>query len=229
MNTGEPTGIAYYNTIKLAGLAGLLSIVLGIAAVPIDQMWTFPGTGATAGEVAGFVHTHRPALLVAMTLTTAAVGLWLVFGVGVWLWLREATGGESVFSACFLVGLVSFVTLLFAGFTSFIVLVYRAPEASDPRLLYDLGFGLLAVSGAPTALALGSYAALVFRSDRLPRWTASLAAVAALAHLVLFASLLITRGFFSLEGGVTIAIPAILFAWILGTSMAMWRPADLKR
>jgi hypothetical protein len=209
------------NAIKLAGVAGLLSIVLGIAAVPVDQMWTFPGTGATAGEVAGFVDAHRSALLVAMFLTTAAVGLWLVFGVGVWLWLRETTGGESLLSVCFLVGLVSFVTLLFAGFTSFIVLVYRAPEASDPRLLYDLGFGLLAMSGVPTALALGSYAALVFRSDRLPRWTASVAAVAALAHLLLFASLLIARGFFSLEGGVTIAIPAILFAWILGTSMAM--------
>jgi hypothetical protein len=209
------------DALKLAGLAGLLSIVLGIAAVPIDQMWTFPGTGATAGEVAGFVDAHRSALLIAMFLTTAAVGLWLVFGVGVWLWLRETTGGESVFSACFLVGLVSFVTLLFAGFTSFIVLVYRAPEASAPRLLYDLGFGLLAMSGVPTALALGSYAALVFRSDRLPRWTASAAAVAALAHLMLFASLLITSGFFSLEGGVTIAIPGILFAWIFGMSMAM--------
>lgn len=209
------------NSIRLAGVAGLLSIVLGVAAVPVDQMWTFPGTGATAGEIAGFVDAHRSALLVAMFLTTAAVGLWLVFGVGVWMWLREATGGESILSMCFLLGFVSFVTLLFAGFTSFIVLVYRAPEASDPRLLYDLGFGLLAMSGVPTALALGSYAALVFRSDRLPRWTASVAAVAALAHLLLFCSLLIARGFFSLEGGVTIAIPAILFAWILGTSMAM--------
>jgi hypothetical protein len=212
---------AHYNARKLAGLAGLLSIALGIVAMPVDQMWTFPGSGATAGEIAGFVDAHRSALLIAMVLTTTAVGLWLVFGVGVWLWLREATGGESVLSVCFLVGLVSFVTLLLAGFTCFFVLVYRAPEASDPRLLYDLSFGLLAMSGVPTALALGSYAALGFRSDRLPGWTASLAAEAALAHLVLLASLLITSGFFSLEGGVTIAIPATLFAWIAGTSVAM--------
>ena len=45
--------------------------------------------------------------------------------------------------------------------------------------------------------------------------------MAALAHLVLLASLVITSGFFSLEGGVIIAIPAVLFAWILGTSIAM--------
>lgn len=207
--------------IKLAGFAGILGVVLGAAAVPIDQMWTFPGTGATAGEIAGFVHTHRSALLAATILTAIAVGLWLVFGVGAWLWLREATGGESVLSACFLAGFVSFVTLLLAGFTTFLVLVYRAPAAPDPQLLYDLSFGLLAVSGIPTALALGSYAALAFHSDRLPRWTASVAAVAALAHLTLLASFVIESGFFSLEGGVTIAIPATLFAWIAGTSAAM--------
>ena len=212
---------AHHNAVKLAGLAGVLSIALGIAAVPVDQMWTFPGTGATAAEITGFIDAHRSALLIAMVLNTIAVGLWLVFGAGVWLRLREATGGESVLSACFLIGLVSFVTLLLAGFTAFFLLVYRVPEASDSRLLYDLSFGLLAMSGIPTALALGAYAALVFRSGCLPRWTASVAAVAALAHLVLLASLLVTSGFFSLEGGVTIAIPATLFAWIAGTSVAM--------
>jgi hypothetical protein len=221
VTTGERTDSATYNAIKLAGLAGVLSIALGIAGSIVDEMRTFPGTGATAGELAGYVDAHRSALLVAMVLSTAAVGLWLAFGVGVWLWLRETTGSVSVLSVCFLVGLVSFVTLLLAGFTVAFVFFYRAPEASDPRLLYDLGFGLLAMSGVPTALALGSYAAQVFRDTRLPRWTAWVAAVAALAHLVLLASLLITSGFFSLEGGVIIAIPATLFAWILGTSVAM--------
>jgi hypothetical protein len=47
--------------------------------------------------------------------------------------------------------------------------------------------------------------------------------VAALAHLVLLASLVITSGFFSLEGGVIIAIPATLFAWILGTGIVLLR------
>jgi hypothetical protein len=167
--TGERTGSATYSAIRLAGLAGVLSAALGVAGVIVDQMWTFPGTGATAGEIASFVGAHRSALLVAMVLTTAAVGLWLIFGVGVWLWMRETTSGESFLSVCFLVGLVSFVTLLFAGFAVFLVLVYRAPEASDPRLVYDLSFGLLAMSGVPTALALSSYAALAFRDEHLPR------------------------------------------------------------
>jgi hypothetical protein len=218
-------------TTRLIGIAGLTGNVLGIVGVVVDQMWTFPGSRASAGEIAGFVHAHRSALLIAMILTTVAVALWLVFGVGVWLWLREmasgerglSRGGESLYSMCFLVGLVSFVTLLFCGFAIFFVLVYRGGEVSDPRLLDDLAFGLLAISGVPTALALGSYAAQVFGVSRLPTWTAWLAVVAAAAHLVLLASLVITSGFFSLEGGVTIVIPGLLFAWITGVSIVLLR------
>jgi hypothetical protein len=221
IRTGERTGSATYRAIKLAGIAGLVSIALGIAGSIVDEMQTFPGTNASAGEIAGYVDAHRSALLVAMVLSTVAVGLWLAFGVGVWLWLRETTGSVSVLSVCFLVGLVSFVTLLLAGFTAAFVLFYRAPNAPDPRLLYNLAFGLLAMSGVPTALALGSYAAQAFSDSRLPAWSAWVAVVVALAHIVLLASLVIPSGFFSLEGGVIIAIPAMLFAWIAVTSIAM--------
>lgn len=229
ITTGERTMSATCSATKLAGLAGVVSVALGIAGAIVDRMWTFPETGATAGQIAGYVGAHRSALLVAMALSTIAVGLWLVFGAGVWLRLRETPRNESLLSVCFLVGLVSFVTLLFAGFTSLFVLIYRAPEASDPRLLYDLAFGLLAMSGVPTALALGSYAAWVFIGGRLPRWTALVAVVAASAHLVLFASLVISSGFFSLEGGVIIAIPATLFAWILATSIVLLQAGRLGR
>lgn len=213
----------------LAARAGLLSIVLGLVAVAVDRMWSFPATGASAQEVGSFVADHRTALLVAMVLTAAAVVLWLVFAAGVWLRLREATGAESVLSACFLFGFAAFVTLLLAGFTPFLVLVYRAPAAPDPSLLYDVSFGLLAMSGAPTALALCAYAALVWRDGALPRWTAWLAALAAAAHLVLLGSLLVASGFFSLEGGVTIAIPGTLFAWIAGTSVALLKSSAQER
>ena len=221
--TAERAGSANHSSAELAGLAGLLAIALGLAGLIVDHMWTFPATSWTAVEIAGYVGMHRSVLLIAMVLSTAAVALWLVFGVGVWQRLREATISDSLLSACFLAGLVSFVTLLFAGFTCFFVLVYRAPEASDPRLLYDLAFGLLAMSGVPTALTLSAYAAMVFRGAGLPRATAWFAAVAALWHLALLASFVIRRGFFSLDGGVTIAIPATLFAWILATSVALLR------
>ena len=62
ITTGQRTGSATYSAIKLAGLAGVVSIALGIAGAIVDQMWTFPGTGATVGEIASFVGAHRSAL-----------------------------------------------------------------------------------------------------------------------------------------------------------------------
>jgi hypothetical protein len=116
--------------------------------------------------------------------------------------------------------------LLLAGFTCFLVLAYRAQEISDARLLYDVAFAMLAMLGLPTAVALGSYAWLTFRTRHLPAWTAVLAAVSAAAHVVLLVSFVVTRGFLSLEGQVISVIPATLFFWILGTSIAMLRDSS---
>jgi hypothetical protein len=212
---------------RLAGAAGVLGFTLavvgsvGIGAFDDATLFEFPGTQASSAEVAAFVAEHRSPALAAMVLNALGVSLWLVFGAGVWLKLRQ--GGESVLSACFAFGLVAFVTLIFAGFLAFFVLAYRAGDATHARLLYDLTFGMLAISGAPTAVALFAYAAHVWRSLVLPRWTAVLAGIAAVAHVALLASFVVSDGFFSLEGQVITAIPATLFAWILGTSIAMLR------
>lgn len=210
-------------TMRVAGFAGVVGVSLGSVGALVDQMWRFPATQSTSAEIAAFVNGHRTALLVAMFLNTAAVLLWLAFGAGVWLRLRDATGAENYLSACFALGLVGLVILLFAGFTPFLVLTYRAPDPSDARLLYDASFGLLAMSGAPTVLAMGSYAARVLRTGALPRTTAILAAVCAAAHVALFASFVVREGFFSLEGPVIMAIPGTLFLWIVATSIAILR------
>ncbi|MGN6254481.1 MAG: hypothetical protein ACTHO8_05805 [Solirubrobacterales bacterium] len=203
--------------------------MLGVAGVFIGRMWEFPGTGANAAVIATFVDVHHSALLADMFLTTAAVGLWLPFGIGVWLCLSRPDAKGSLLPGGFLVGIVSLVTLLLAGFAVFFVALYRAPEVNNPQLLYDLSFALLAMSGLPTVLTAASYGFRVLRSAALPKWTAWLALAVALAHLLLLASLAIRSGFFSLEGGVTIAIPAILFAWILATSIAMLTKKSMPR
>ncbi len=81
ITTGERTGSATYRAIKLTGLAGLMSLALGIAGSIVDEMQMFPPTGASA--ITGYVDARRSVLLVAMVLSTAAVGLRLAFGVGV--------------------------------------------------------------------------------------------------------------------------------------------------
>jgi hypothetical protein len=206
---------------KFAGIAGVLGVALPSAGVLVLPIWQFPGTSASASELTGFALRHESALPAAMILNAAGVALWMVFGAGVWLRLRDAGGRDSLASACFAFGLVGFVTLLLAGFVAMFLLSYRATALTEARLLYDLTFGLLAISGLPTAIALGSYAAVTFRRGTLPRFTAWLAAVAAAAHVLLLFSLVIPRGVFSLEGQVITVVPALLFAWILATSIAM--------
>jgi hypothetical protein len=215
--SGAPTATA------LAGYSGLLSVGLGIAAFLLDRMWSFPGTAASASEIAAYVTRHETALSAAMIMNALAVSLWLVFGAGVWLGLRGEQPTRGFLATTFGLALVSSLTLLLAGFLCFFVVLYRAPADTGARLLYELAFGLLAMSGPPTALALSAFVISVARHATFPRGAAFLAAFAAAAHLALLCSLVVPGGFFSLAGGAVIAVPATLFAWIGATSYVMAR------
>jgi hypothetical protein len=127
-----------------------------------------------------------------------------------------------VLSAGFTVGFVGLVTMIFSGFTAFDLLLSRPRSPELSTLLYDLGFGLLAMSGMPTIVALVSFAVAVYRHRILPPSTAHLAVVAAGAHALLLAAFIAHDGPFSIEGlAITTAIPALLFAWIMQTAQAM--------
>ena len=207
---------------KGSGLCGVLGVIAGTIGFFVNRMWRFPDSSAPAAAISDFVAAQRAELVIGMFLSTAAVTLWLAFGAGLWSWLRTATERDRPQLAMFLAGVISFTTLSLAGFTAFMVLVYRDGDAYE-RLLYDVTFGLLAMSGAPTVLALMAYGDLIVRTRVLPRTTAVLAFVSAAAHLVLFASFVIRSGPLSLQGAGIIVIPATLFAWIAATSGALAR------
>lgn len=189
----------------------------------IAPVWLLPGTRSTTVQFASFVLAHRTELLVGMLLNTTGVGLWLVFGAGVWSCFHRNPEADSFLSACFALGMVAMVALLFGGFVVMFVLTYRAGPVAEARTLCDLTFGMLAMSGLPAAIALSAYAALVIRTGFLARSTERLAIIAAVAHLLLLFTFLPRSGFFSLEGQVITAIPATLFLWIAVTSVAMLR------
>lgn len=208
---------------RVGGLAGVLGIAVPLAGLLILPIWKFPRTGATGGEVSAFITDHRPALKAMMVLYTLGVGLWLVFGAAVWSRLRESLPPTSVLPTCFAAGVIGFVTLLLAGFVAFDVLTYRNLDPPVGQALYDLTFGLLAMSGVPTAVALFAYAAAVRRDRALPQHTGHLATVTAAAHLLLLASFIATSGFFALEGLIIAAVPALLWIWIADTGAALLR------
>jgi hypothetical protein len=75
----------------------------------------------------------------------------------------------------------------------------------------------------PTVVALGSFAVAVYVHQALPRYTAHLAVAGAAVHPLL--RFIVRDGPLSLEGISITAMPAFLFAWILGTALAMPRNA----
>jgi hypothetical protein len=214
-----------FNVGSLAGVLGFLIPAASNALIPI---WQFPGTSASGTRVAGFVTQHQDALRGVAVLDTLGVTLWMVFGAAVWIRLRRSSGVDTLATTVFGVAFGGMVVLLWTGFTVFFVLVYRLPDPTTARVLYDLTFALLAMSGMPTAIALTAYAAVVLPSTHLPRHTAGLAIFTAAAHVLLLLSLVTPHGPLSLEGPLITVMPGLLFAWILTVALTLGRPDWIK-
>jgi hypothetical protein len=165
--------------------------------------------------------TNHDRLIVTMMLNTVGVTLWYLFGAAVYAALRDRVPAKSMLPMCFAGSFFGCVTLLLSGFTAFDLLLYRQHGAETSILLYDITFGLLAMSGMPTVVALASFAAAVYVHHALPRYTAHLAVAGAAIHPVLLVTFIVDDGPLSLEGIAITAMPAFLFAWILGTALAM--------
>jgi hypothetical protein len=151
------------------------------------------------------------------------MGLFLCFTGGLWSWLRQRESSPQLLSAIFAFGAISLTVLILAAFATAGVMSYEPQQPALAVALSNITFGLLALSGIPTAVCLGAYGTLVLRTSCLPAWTGWLAWLAADAHLLIAASFMSHSGFLSLEGGVIVVVPALFFAWILATSTVLMR------
>lgn len=208
-------------TTRGIGAVGVAAFVLIVAGGLAEPLWLAPGTGASASEIGNYAATHRDALIASIFLYALGMGGFLAFGVMLWTWLRRRPGVDEPLSALFGFGVASFCSVVFVGFGPALVLAYRSGAVGDPRLLWDLSFGILGLSGVPTALALGSYALIVLKARPLPPWTGWVAAIAAAAHVLIAATFFFSSGFLSLEGGVIVAIPTTMFLWLLAASVSL--------
>jgi hypothetical protein len=216
------------NAARVARWTGTLGIVLPAVGTIVYPIWSFPATETPGSEVARWAASYHDRLVVTQLLNTVGVMLWLVFGSAVWAFLRSRLPAGSTLATGFAAGLVGFVILILSGFTAFDLLLYRNHGPELTALLYDFTFGLLAMSGVPTAVALASFAVAVYVHRMLPRSTAHLAIIAAGGHLLLLVAFIAHDGPFSLQGFATTAgIPILLFAWILRTAVAMPRGPQL--
>jgi hypothetical protein len=209
---------------RLIGLAGLAAFGLIVIATFVSPpLWGAPATNASAVRVSAYAQQHSGRIVAGLLIFSVAVGFLLCFVAGLWAWLREREPPPHALSSVFALGGAAFVVMVLAGFVPIYVLSYRVQPATVAGPLGDVGFGLLALSGIPTAVCLAAYAALVVWQRCLPIWTAWLAIGAALAHDLIAASFVSHGSFLSVEGPVIVWVPATLFAWILATSAVLLR------
>ena len=207
---------------RIAGELGLASFVLIVAGALVSPpLWNTTATTASGADVTAYLQDHRGRILAGVFVYSLGMMLFLCFAAALWTWLRRHEPEPRVLSNTFAFGALALVVLVIAGFMPAAVGAYREQPPELAVALRDLTFGLLALSGIPTAVTLGAYAALVWRYGPLPAWTAWLAAVGAVAHVVIAASFLRRSGFLSLEGDVIVFIPATLFAWIFAVGAAL--------
>jgi len=222
MDESSPVKRTSTHATRLIGIVGLTSVTLiVIAAFVSPPLWSAPGESSSAAHVAAYLQANRGRTLASLYIYGLGMGLFLCFAAGLWSWLRQAESAPQSLSAAFAFGAIALATLVLASFATAGVASYRPQSPALAVSLSDLTFGLLALSGIPTAICLGAYAALVLRQRHLPAWTAWLAVLAVTAHLVVAASFMSHGSVLSLEGAVNVAVPATFFAWILATSAVL--------
>jgi hypothetical protein len=198
-------------------------VLIIVAAFVAPPLWDAPGTMASSARVTAYAQDYRGRIIASLLIYSLAIGLFLCFTAGLWAWLRERERPPQVLSALFAFGAIALAVLILAAFVPGYMLSYRTQPAVIAGPLADLTFGLLALSGIPTAVCLATYAALVRRLRCLPAWTAWLAIGGALTHILIAASFVSHGAFLSLEGSVIVWVPGTFFAWILAASAVLLR------
>jgi hypothetical protein len=208
---------------RVARWTGVAGFALPALTLPVYPIWSYPQTQTPGPALAQWVHDHHDRLVASQLLNTIGVTIWFVFAAAVFAHLRDRLPAKSTLPTCFIASFVGCITLLLGGFTAFDLLLYRDHGAEASILLYDSTFGLLAMSGMPTVIALGTFAIAVYRYHILPRYSAHIALAAAVVHPLLLVAFIVKDGPLSLQGLSITAMPGFLFAWILATALAMPR------
>ena len=127
-----------------------------IAAFVAAPLWNAPGTGASGARVSAYAQHYASRSTAALLIYSIAMGLFLCFAAGLWAWLREREGAPHALSSVFAFAAIALVILILAAFVPGYMLSYRTQPSVIAGPLADLGFGLLALSGLPTALCLAT-------------------------------------------------------------------------
>ncbi|MCV7179690.1 hypothetical protein [Mycolicibacterium sphagni] len=212
---------------RTGGIAGLAYLVIASAAAAITGKP--PGPHASNQSVQHFFIEYQGRLVAQGWLYALATGLVIWFAVAVRRVLYAASSGRHL-GDLFFVGTVAVGALSFVSMSIRIVAAGAAAELSASAVRAvgtDFSLVLLALCGFIVALSAIGYACCVIPDGLLPRWTGWLAIVAATVNVAGTASVFVTDGPLSIEGGFATVLPvAATAAWYLGTSISMFTARD---
>lgn len=195
---------------------GIASFVLygAVAALMIDM----PGVDVSADAQHAFVREHRTAMLIGTYLWGLCTCATFAFLTGLWSVLKKKHEGHATLGLG--AGFAIF-TLALAGFGLSLGSAYGVEHhpAATTKLLNDLNFLFVCLTGFPTAASMIASAAV---KDGMPGWLKWSAVGIALVHLVSGGSFAMS-GILSPSGlGIYVA-PVLYYVWILAAALTAKR------
>lgn len=214
---------------RSGGAAGIVYVLA--AAIAPTLTGQPPGADATNEAVQQFFIDHRGAVVAQAWLYALATVFIFWFALAVRRVLETSPPGRNL-GDLFFVGTVAVAALSFVSMSIRIVAAGSADELSPSAVRAigaDFSLVLLALSGFIVAISAIAYAACVIQQGVLPRWTAWLAIIAAAVNLAGTASVFVTDGPLSVEGGLTTLSSVVVIAvWYLGTSISLFSTREVR-
>jgi hypothetical protein len=209
--------------VRIGGAAGIAYVIITLTSPVFSGIG--PKADGNAATYRDFFVAHQDGLALQGWIFGLAVPLLLMFAVAVRRVLNDAGGGYL--GELFLVGTVIVGALVIVTMAMQITFA-QAAVSLDAESVFVIGVHFVAVAIGLMGFTVGAtafaYASCVFRTGRLPRWTAYLAILALTVNVLGTAGVFVRTGPFALEGGVTAWAPAASLAlWYLGTSIAIMR------
>lgn len=230
------TGAGEALWIRLAGWAGIATVVLDLVAIGFYMVAGQPPDYADASKYTAYVHNGGMVLIAAALVFSVSFTVGMAFITGI-RDLIAAAGGlwRSVGNLFLLANGVAYAVGL-VGVGLLIASATEATTKADPavtRALMGGGFSILgAVNYTELVLAVAVYAYYDGRTGFLPRWTGWLGWIAVLGGAACIPAAFGGTGFYSQLGAAPLTIGFIpLLVWSLSVAVCMTgaRPRSAHR
>jgi hypothetical protein len=202
--------------------SGYLVVIFGAAGAALERGG--PPPNASVEQTLAFFSTYRRELLTQSLMFVFSAGAYLWFFGVLRAFLLRAEGRPGTLSTiAFGAGTVTAgIQMVFQGFQ--VALAAAASgrvELTAAALVSNAIWALSVIAYVPFAVMLAAVAAVSLRNRAFPAWIGWLSVFAAIAHVLMSAGLVVTRGPLVPGGILTYGIYAVSLLWLVATTTVM--------